>query len=373
MDEDRGVILIVDDIPTNLEVLMEFLESSGYRVRVATEGESALEQIEYAPPDIILLDVMMPGMDGFETCQRLKENPVTRDIPVIFMTALSDTVDKVRGFELGAADYVTKPLHKEEVVARVNAHLVLHRQKQEIERLRQQDRLYYEKLSQIKDDILSTASHDLKNPLAGIMATVYLLGQHLPQEDKKGRQYLENLQYDANRMYDLITNLLDLARLETGMALERQPVSLRKLLEKNISDVAPAARRKNIRLKVDDLPDETVTVNCDADRFSQVLQNLLSNAIKYTPEGGEVEVNAEVGRGEVWVKVADTGIGIPEEDLPRLFDKFYRVNTRQHMAVPGTGLGLSIVKEIIEQHGGRIWVDSELEVGSTFAVALPYP
>ncbi|MBZ0304490.1 MAG: response regulator, partial [Anaerolineae bacterium] len=191
MDENRGVILIVDDIPTNLEVLMEFLESSGYRVRVATDGESALEQIDYAAPDIILLDVMMPGIDGFETCQRLKENPVTRDIPVIFMTALSDTVDKVRGFELGAADYVTKPLHKEEVVARVNAHLMLYRQKQEIERLRQQDRVYYEKLSQIKDDILSTASHDLKNPLAGFMASIYLLGQHLPKEDKKGRQYLD--------------------------------------------------------------------------------------------------------------------------------------------------------------------------------------
>ncbi|CAG0949769.1 partial Response regulator PleD, partial [Anaerolineae bacterium] len=168
MDERKGVILIVDDIPTNLEVLMQFLEGAGYEGLVATDGESAIEQVEYAPPDVILLDVMMPGIDGFETCRRLKANPVSSDIPVIFMTALSDTVDKVRGFELGAEDYITKPLHQEEVVARVTAHLTLHRQKQEIQALRQQERLYYERLAKIKDNILSTASHDLKNPLTSI-------------------------------------------------------------------------------------------------------------------------------------------------------------------------------------------------------------
>ena len=365
----NGTILIVDDIPTNLEVLSNVLENVGYKVLVALDGESAIEQIDYARPDIILLDVMMPGIDGFETCRRLKVNPQTEAIPVIFMTALSDVVDKVRGFEVGAADYITKPLQHEEVVARVGAHLTLYRQKQEIADLREQDRTYYEKLSALKDDLLSTASHDLKNPLAGMMSAIYLLRKHLAG-DEKALSYLTHLQEDADRMYDLIHDLLDLARLETGLALTREHVPLYDFLAANLQDFANAARNAGIELALD-VPNEGISLLCDPRRLSQALHNLLSNALKYTPQGGKVILCARVEDAEIFIRVQDNGLGIPPEALPHLFDKFYRVSTNQHMAAAGTGLGLSIVKTIVEQHGGQIWVDSKLGKGSTFSLIFP--
>jgi two-component system sensor histidine kinase/response regulator len=368
---NRGTILIVDDIPTNLEVLMQFLEGAGYQVLVATDGESALEQVSYAPPDIILLDVVMPGIDGFETCRRLKTDSLTQEIPVIFMTALSDTVDKVYGFELGAADYITKPLQQEEVVARVNAHLTLHRQKQEIERLRQQERQYYERLTKIKDNILSTASHDLKNPLTSVLITLDIIRHYLPVEDQRVREKLEVIQQEADRMYNLIIQLLDIARLEADMGLQKNTVSLQDWVQANVHSVSPQVADKQLHLSTH-LPNISVEVYCDVDRMNQVIQNLLSNAIKYTPIGGSIEITANLRGDELSVQVADTGLGIPQNDVLQVFDKFFRVNTRQHMAVSGTGLGLSIVKEIIQQHGGHVWVDSEEGIGSTFGFTIPH-
>ncbi len=370
MVERKGVILIVDDIPTNLEVLMQFLEGAGYEVLVATDGESAIEQVEYAPPDVILLDVMMPGIDGFETCRRLKMNPVSREIPVIFMTALSDTVDKVHGFALGAEDYITKPLHQEEVVARVTAHLTLHRQKQEIQALRHQERQYYERLVKIKDNILSTASHDLKNPLTSILITIDMIRHYLPKDQEIVLKKLDTLQQEADRMYNLIVQLLDLARLESDIILRREALSLFSWLEVNVNYAHPQVNDKQLEIKTQ-LPDDDITVYWDTERMNQVIQNLLSNAVKYTPIGGMVEVSAAVQGQDVHVQISDTGMGIPASDIPKLFTKFYRVNTRQHMAVSGSGLGLSIVKEIVHKHGGHVWVDSEEGIGSTFGFTIP--
>jgi two-component system, sensor histidine kinase and response regulator len=268
---NKGIILIADDVPMNLSVLMEFLESTGYKVLVATDGISAIEQAEYAKPDIILLDVMMPGIDGFETCARLKASEVTRDIPVIFMTALSETVDKVRGFELGAADYITKPLQQEEVLARVNAHLTLYRQKQEIQYLRQQDQLHYEQLVSIKDEILSTASHDLKNPLAAIMLSANLLRHYTPSSDTRTHKHLDIIQTEAVFMRELIINLLDLAKLEMGMGVQKQIVSLKDLLESSVSRAQSAAEQKQILLQLL-LPENDITVNCDPSQIDQVVQ-----------------------------------------------------------------------------------------------------
>lgn len=370
MESNKDVILIVDDVPTNLSVLMQFLESSGYKVLVATDGESAIEQAKYALPHIILLDVMMPGIDGFETIERLKADDATREIPVIFMTALSDTVDKVHGFELGAVDYITKPLQQEEVVARVRIHLTLEHQKQEIQRLRQQDLAHYERLSKIKDEILATTSHDLKNPLTAIMLTVDLLHRQIAADQTHIHEKLDQIQNEANFMHALVSNLLDLARLETGVGLQKQWVSLFQLLERSVNHVASAATAKRILLRLQ-LPKGDVSLACDPLRIDQALQNLISNALKYTPEGGTVEVKVDVTEPQIQLEVIDTGIGIPEAAIPHLFDRFYRVNTREHMAVSGTGLGLSIVHKVVQLHGGSISVESTPGVGSIFRIALP--
>jgi two-component system, sensor histidine kinase and response regulator len=365
-----GTILIVDDIPTNLSVLMQLLGTTGYKVLVATDGESAVQQAEYALPDMILLDVMMPGIDGFETCRRLKASQITQDIPVIFMTALSDTVDKVYGFQLGAVDYVTKPLQHEEVIARVNTHLTLHRQKQEIERLRQQERLHYEQLSQLKDQMLHTASHDLKNPLQVITTAVDLMRRYNPSLDERTKEKLSQIETSAAYMRDLITNLLDLARIETGIDLRRQKVLVKQLLEINITQAALLAQEKGIVLQYSQLENGT-TVYCDPRLIGQVFQNLISNAVKYTISGGAIEVGTKIGETEVNFHVMDHGLGIPEKDIPHIFDKFFRVNTPEHRSVSGTGLGLSIVREIIQQHGGSVHVESRVGVGTTISFSLP--
>ena len=363
-----GTILIVDDMPTNLQVLTDLLVEEGFEVLVATDGESALEQASYAQPDIILLDVMMPGIDGFETCRRLKSQPDTLNIPVIFMTSLTDTINKVHGFEVGAADYVTKPLQHEEALARINAHLTLYRQRQEIERLHQQERRAFEQLSQMKDEILHTASHDLKNPISSITMSLHLLQRHLPAGDTEAQDYIHRIEGDVDRMLKLITNVLDLARLETGQALHKEAISLHYLLQENHSNFAAPAQQKDITLQLA-LPAEDVTLSLDPQRMSQVLQNLLSNALKYTPAGGTVTLEADMTASEVLISVRDSGLGIPAEDQPYVFDKFYRVKSAEHQQVSGTGLGLSIVKAIVEQHGGTIEVASTQ--GAVFTVRLP--
>lgn len=366
-----GKVLIVDDVYENIDMMLRVLNREGYEVLIAKDGEEALDKVIEYKPDIILLDVMMPGIDGFQVCQRLKQNEATKDIPVIFITALANTVYIVKGFEVGAVDFITKPFRPKEVVARVNTHLTVTRQRQEIERLREQDRVYFEKLSAMKDDVMNMASHDLKNPLNTVKTAVSLMRRRNPDMDEKTSELLHIIENSAEMMKNLITGLLDLAKIETGRAINLQPVQLNKFLDDNLTIFKLAASDKNITLTFLP-PNEDAVVPMDLERMEQVLQNLLSNAIKYTPDGGTVTLSAEITADSVIIKVQDTGMGIPKDDLPHLFEKFYRVKNDAHMQVEGTGLGLSIVKSIVENHDGTITVESEVNKGTTFFIRLPY-
>lgn len=370
MQHKRGVILIVDDTPFNLNVLMNFLEAAGYRVLIATDGESAVEQAEYALPDIILLDVMMPGIDGFETCRRLKRVEATQKIPVIFMTALTDTSDKVRGFEAGAVDYITKPLQQEEVIARVNTHLELARRQQRIEQLMEQDRIQYENLSYMKDQLLSTASHELKNPLASIMLSIDILRRSMGTENAHVVERLNLIQHSALYMRDLIANLLDIAKLEMHIEMRKVEVSLNQIIRDGLSRQTSFASEQGVAL-VTQLSEKDIVVHCEPFQIDQVMQNLLSNAIKYSPLGGRIEISTSSDNTHGYVEISDEGLGIPQKDIPRIFEKFYRVETSEHRAITGTGLGLSIVREIIRQHDGEIEVRSREGEGTTFRFSLP--
>ena len=366
-----GKILIVDDVLDNVEVLIRILNREGYEIAIAQDGLSALEKVKTEHPDLILLDVMMPGgLDGFEVCERLKQNPETADIPVIFVTALANTVYIIRGFEVGAVDFITKPFRAKEVMARVNTHITIQNQKREIESLRDRDRRYYQKLSEIKDDVMHMTSHDLKNPLNNVKTATHLLKEHGRLDDVTGQEYLHILEVSIKQMHGLIEGILDLAKIETGMALKLREVNLRPFLEDNLFVFTLAAQNKDISLHFTP-PEHDLTVYIDPERMEQVFQNLISNAIKYTPDGGSVELAAYIQTGRVTIQVQDSGFGIPEADLPYLFDKFYRVSHAAHMRSEGTGLGLSIVKSILGQHGGKIWVDSAIGQGSTFSVELP--
>jgi two-component system, sensor histidine kinase and response regulator len=372
MTEDRpSDILIVDDKPENLNVLSRMLEMRGYNVRPALNGDLAIRATLKAPPDLILLDVNMPDMNGYEVCSRLKQDERSANIPVIFISALSDTDDKIQAFRVGGVDYVSKPFRVEEVLARVNAQLTLYKQRRQIEQLLEQQRAYYENLNQLKDQLLSTASHDLKNPLSVIMGYLHLLEQDNPGNDPEFLMHcIGQMKHATERMNSLISDLLDLAKIETGLALTFADTNLNEFLQQCLADHSVSAQAKHIDLEV--IPTETNTIaRVDAARLAQAINNLLSNAIKYTPEGGSVRLAIESNGDNAVIRVSDTGMGIPAESLPRLFEKFYRVPTEAHQSIEGTGLGLAIAKAVVDQHNGQIWAVSEPGKGSTFSLTLP--
>lgn len=371
-DENRETILAVDDTPANLHLLAGILLSSGYEVHLAEDGESALKAARAVPPDLILLDIQLPDIDGFEVCRQLKADTQTRDAPVIFISAYTDTDNVLRGFDLGGVDYITKPFQVKEVLARVANHLMLVRQRKQIEALREQDRQRYEMLDQMKNKFIQMATHDLRNPLNIILGYAVLLESvEVSEKDAEFvQQAAHELQKSTEKMRTLVADMLDLARMEVRARLSLSPVRLTPFLEQCLASFRTLLDQKELELEFRPSQEE-VTLMADVARLERMIDNLVSNAIKYTPSGGYIEVAVESFPDHVVIQVSDTGLGIPEEDMPRLFEAFFRVNTPQHQKIEGTGLGLLIVKSIAEQHGGQVSVSSALGQGSTFSVSLP--
>lgn len=364
-------ILVVDDTPANLRLLCSMLAEHGYETRPVTDGQTAINAALADPPDMILLDINMPNMNGYEVCETLKADGQLEDIPVIFISALNETVDKVRAFAAGGLDYISKPFHIDEVLARISTQLALREQRREIERLREQDRQYFEKLSQMKDDMLRIASHDLKNPLSKIMMAAQLIEMNDEISTEVGQRHLGIIQAGAAQMKTLIADILDLAQLETGLALNKKDLHLNEFLQYIVDSAQMQVEEKSLDLYLQ-LPTSRAIIEGDPARLGQVVENLVSNAIKYTPVGGQITVGCHINADHtVTITVEDTGLGIPHDDIPHLFEKFYRVNTEEHQSTEGTGLGLSIVQTIVEQHHGTIWVESTLGEGSCFNVCLP--
>lgn len=371
MNETTGDILIVDDTPANLDVLTAMLSEQGYKVRPAIHGEMALKAARASAPDLILLDINMPDMNGYEVCTELKRDKNLQDIPVIFISALDETLDKITAFKVGGVDYVTKPFEVEEVIVRVQSQLTLYRQRLQLEALRNKDRLQYEDLNRIKDQFLYSVTHDIKNPLAVITLFASLL-ETLPalENDQKGHDYIDKIRNASNQVRDLITDLLELARIGTGAAIMKSEVPLNNLLMSCLDSFTGLADGKYINLNYHP-SDENPILDIDPRRMTQVINNLISNAIKYTPEGGKIDLRGQVEGDYALIEIIDDGLGIPEEDLPYIFDKFYRVNHEEHLVAEGTGLGLAIVKALVENHDGFISVTSEFGIGTNFTIRLP--
>jgi signal transduction histidine kinase len=359
MNTMSGNILIIDDTPANLDVLTQFLAQRGHKVRPAISGEAGLHVAVRTQPDVILLDVQMPEMDGFEVCTRLKADPATQSIPVIFLSARDGLEDKVHAFDVGGVDYITKPFQVMEVLARVESQLRIQWQRRRIEAL-----------SAFKDDLIGIVSHDLKNPLNIILSSVEMMLFHMENDEPIDPRMLTFIQRAGFSMQSLIHDLLDTARYEQGIPLHTAPTSLQEVADEQIMSFAMAAQGKPIALEKVFAPDPIV-VRIDARRFAQVIANLLSNAIKYSSPNTTITVRVWHEGAEAVLDVIDQGFGIPEHDLPHIFEKFYRVNTVRHMKAEGTGLGLPIARMLVEQHGGRLLAESTENVGSTFTIRLP--
>lgn len=386
-------ILIIDDNPVNLRILADYLEAHGYGILVARDGQSGLDKAEFAKPDLILLDVMMPGIDGFEACRLLKQNDATTNIPVIFMTALADTEHKLEGFSVGAVDYVTKPLQQKEVLARIRTHLRLRELTEELEEMVAERTAELEsayqvlsKMDKTKGDFISIMSHELRTPLAVIDGYTQLL-QESPaiQDDGELSMLVDNILKGTTRMLRTMNDIFDVTRIDNNvMNPFREDVALTAVFNTLITQLQPALDGRDITVEQVGL-DEMPTLKADNSMLEKLFYHLLVNAIKYTPDGGYITIQACVsGAGdEAKIVVADTGIGIDPNQLELIFAKFYqtgKVNLHSSGTTTfkggGPGLGLAIAQGVVDAHNGRIWAESsgfdeEEYPGSQFHVCLP--
>ncbi|GAB4303381.1 MAG: response regulator [Oscillatoriaceae cyanobacterium] len=363
-------ILIVDDMPVNLRVLNQILTQHGYKVRKALSGEMAFTACEATVPDLILLDILMPDLDGYEVCSRLKSKEKTRKIPVIFLSALDEAEDKVKAFHVGAADYISKPFQVEEVLARVTHQLtIVHLNQQLANQNAQLQKLNAELMRSNAEleQFAYVASHDLQSPLqATIGYADMLLWKYDNVLDENAKRYVHQIVQSGLRMKNLIQDLLAYSKLGNGQ-LNLQPVEAVAALQEALENLRQDIAASGAEIAHSDLP----KVRGDRTQLTQLFQNLLSNAIKFRRSGVTPQINISCvagDRGESLFSVSDNGIGIPEEKFDCIFEAFHRLHGYQEY--PGTGLGMAICKKIVTRHGGRIWVNSQPGEGTTFYFTL---
>lgn len=360
MNTIRSTVLIVDDVTKNLQVVGTMLRTAGYAIIVATSGAEALEGLRVQLPDLILLDLMMPVMDGLEVCRRLKADSATAQIPVIFLTASNEMEHLVAGFQAGAVDYVTKPFNAPELLARVRTHLELKHARQ---RLRE--------MNDEKNEFMGIAAHDLRSPLTALKGYLEMIADD-PEMDRQEIQTLaERMITATRRMVEMVEQLLNANAIERGeIKVRLQPCDLSEILKGVVESFRTRAQAKQQTIHLREEPG-TGRAMADFNLLVQVLENLVSNAVKYSPPGKSINVRLKRGAEGLCCEVQDEGPGLSAEDQKRLFSKFARLSARPTAGEPSVGLGLSIVKRVVEEMHGRVWCESELGKGSTFAVCLP--
>ncbi|MHB9023263.1 MAG: sensor histidine kinase [Armatimonadota bacterium] len=371
---EESYLLIVDDNEINRDLLSRRLEAEGYRVAVACDGREALAMIALRPPELVLLDVMMPEMDGFQVLQALKSGPL-RDLPVIMVSALDEVDSVARCIEMGAEDYLAKPFEPVLLRARVGASLEKKRLRDREAQLFAELQVNYKQLQELeslRDSLTHMIVHDLRTPLTSLL-TGMMTVEGLGELNEDQREFLEISIGGGQTLLGMINDLLDISKMESGtLTLERKETRVDALLTAALSQVAPLAREKELLL-VTDIADKLPPLHADGDKLLRTVVNLLGNALKFTPPGGvvTVSVRAEADGSAVRFAVADTGEGIPQESFARIFDKFGQVESRKAGRKMSTGLGLTFCKMVVDAHNGHIWVDSELGKGSVFTFTIP--
>ena len=361
-EQEKTKILIVDDKPANLDVLFEFLKGTGFKTLVATSGEMALRQLENIKPDLILLDVMMPVLNGFETCKRIKENNNTKNIPVFFMTALTEIADKVKGFEVGAVDYITKPIQQEELLARITKELTIQNQNKQLIELNKQ----LEISNIAKDKLFSIIAHDLKNAFSPLLASSDLLKKAI-KESKTDKiiDFSSRISSSAINAYKLLENLLNWSKMQIGKTqLQPKSFKLNFNILKTISLFVESCKQKQIELDYN--MDDSIMVYADPNMVDTIIRNLLSNAIKFTSPNGKIEISVKSKDDYALICVSDNGIGIEQDKLKNIFDIASDYKEIGTIGEKGTGLGLNLCKYLVERNKGKIWVESLRDQGTSF-------
>ncbi|MDX2217192.1 MAG: hybrid sensor histidine kinase/response regulator [Oculatellaceae cyanobacterium bins.114] len=352
-----ATILVVDDEPSGFTVVKSLLTPQGYNISCVSSAQDAFTQLETALPDVILLDVMMPEMDGIEACRLLKAHPDWQHIPVIIVTALNSKSDLVRCIEAGADDFITKPVNGLELRSRVRSML----------RIKHQYDALQSTLS-LREDLSHMIVHDLRNPLASILLAAEILKRF--ESSDRQQQKIEQIVIAGQQMQSLIDSLLLMAKLESGkMILRREDTDLNAMCSAAIALIEPLAAQKKLEL-IADLPEPNGRVSIDINIFRRVLDNLLSNSIKFAPFNSQVILKVSYPRlHQAQIQVIDFGPGVPEDLRQSIFEK-YQVG-KFVKEVPQIGLGLAFCKMAVEAHGGQITVETNQPKGSIFTISLP--
>jgi signal transduction histidine kinase len=423
MSEDAE-ILIVEDSITQAEQLKYILEQNRFKVITAYNGIKALEYLETNTPTLIISDIVMPEMNGYEMCERIKSNENLKNIPVILLTSLSDPQDVIKGLQAGADNFLTKPYNEEFLLSRVNYILLnqqlrknlssgmgieivfagqkyfinsnrmqiidlllstyenaiqkndeLARANQELMAMHRElakKNTQLEKLNEEKNKFLGMAAHDLRNPLSTIKGfSEYILEETEEVLTSRHIEFLNIIMSSSEFMLQLVNDLLDISQIESGkLELNKKPTDITKFIAKNISLNKYWAERKHINLEfiqAEKIPE----VIMDDQKMDQVLNNLISNAIKYSPSNTTIQVKLENKNDRVLISVQDEGQGIPEAELDKLFKPFSKTSVKSTAGEKSTGLGLVIARKIVDGHNGKIWVESKVGKGSTFYVEVP--
>lgn len=356
---EKGNLLVVDDNEDNRDMLSRRLRRQGYSVVTAEDGRKALDLLDTGQKfDLVLLDIMMPGISGLEVLQTIRQRLSITDLPIIMATAKDNSEDIVGALQLGANDYVTKPLDFAVVMARVQTQLVIKR------------------LSELKDDFLRIASHDLKNPLMVVLTSGKMLQKRLPvgtAMTPEMQEVISKLIRRSLEMQWLIEDFLDFQALQDGrLELTRTEINLNHLARQVIEDNQDYAKQKNVTLDAE-FDNELPQVEADGVRLFQVINNMVSNAIKFGPPGTHAKVRTSKKDHSVCLEVIDSGPGLKPDDLNKVFRKYARLSNKPTGAEKSSGLGLAICKQLIDLHGGEIGVQNNPDRGATFWFRLPVP
>ena len=364
---DNSKILIVDDIPANVKILGKLMQNNGFTVFVATSGESAVSTAKKVLPDLILMDLNMPDMDGIEAVKQIKSNLNERDIPIIFTTAVDDSDKIIEGFEAGAADYVVKPFNHSELIQRIKTHLKTKKFQDAIIL----SRIELEKLNQNKDRFFNIISHDIKSPLSA----VYNLSKNLSEnfdkiEDSDKQEIADSISSSVEKQLHLISNLLDWSRIQSGKFEPKfERIYIYQIIDMVAELYQEKAQEKNIKIEID-ISKEHV-VKADRFMFETVVRNLLSNSIKFSSQNGKIKVGSSDNGDSISCFIQDYGIGIPLMEQHKLFSVEGMISIKENHGEKGTGLGLVLCKDFVKLMDGILVLDSVEGEGSTFTFTLP--
>lgn len=363
----KPLLLLVDDVPENLKIVGNIFKEANLQIAIASDGEFAIEAAKAQKPDLILLDIMMPGIDGFEVCKRLKDNQETKDIPILFLTAKNNIEDILKGYEYGAVDYVTKPFNPQELLARVQTHL-------ELKFSREQSLKLNEKLKSIilsRDKLLSIIAHDLRAPFNTLIGFSNILSDEVDTlTDEEIKHFINIIKETSNNTYKLLDNLLSWTRLQQGkITIEKTLFNLNEIVQNVCNLLSSTALAKNVNITNE--VDPSICMVADENILTTVIRNLISNSIKFTSSDDHIYINAKKEEDSILISIKDTGVGISENVKEKIFTIDGNTSTIGTASEQGSGLGLVLCKELVDLHNGKIWFASVEHIGTTFFIEIP--